>query len=128
MGSEGALLLVMPLPKSIFYCRASPLLAITLVCQHPTNDFMYPRPWFQDNGNGIFALTAATIGENRLPAPIDGKAPVVLRISVDASPQHALHLPLQPLALAQTSVPAVGFASVMCAQLETVQCENFTLC
>jgi hypothetical protein len=76
MGSEGALLLVMPLPKSIFYCRASPLLAITLVCQHPTTDFMYPRPWFQDNGNGIFALTAATIGENRLPAPMMGKPPL----------------------------------------------------
>ncbi len=76
-------------------------------------------------------MKEAAIGENRLPAPIDGKAPVVLRISVDASPQHALHLPLQPLALAQTSVPAVGFASVICArlrQLEIVQCENFTLC
>jgi hypothetical protein len=61
MGSEGALLFVMSSLKLIFYRRASPLLAITLAHQHPTNDFMYPRPWFQDNGNGIFALTKSEV-------------------------------------------------------------------
>jgi hypothetical protein len=30
---------------------------VVMVLQHPTNDFMYPRPWFASKGNGIFVLS-----------------------------------------------------------------------
>jgi len=30
---------------------------MTIVLQRPTNDFMYPRPWFAPNGNGILVVS-----------------------------------------------------------------------
>ena len=30
---------------------------VMIVLQHPTNDFMYPRPWFARKGNSILVVS-----------------------------------------------------------------------
>lgn len=54
MGVNGA----MPFTISLILSRLACIIdQMTIVLQHPTNDFTYPRPWFAPNGNGIIVVS-----------------------------------------------------------------------
>ncbi len=54
MGANGAMPFIITMALSRLACIID---HDVIVLQHPTNDFMYPRPWFAAKGNGILVVS-----------------------------------------------------------------------